>query len=154
MLITLLLSCWTQRSAGTLSERRFPEPGQMSSVNLEHDITKVKDVDVYLNRLNKPHFLILVIGLLIILTGCINYLSPFLDIIRMFMPTISFLGQRCSWILCVRFFFKLWSELFLRQLFCYVYFIKRIGIAFFLHLYFFGFTQSFRICGHAFVYNR
>ena len=32
--------------------------------------------------------------------------------------------------------------------------VKRIGIAFFLRSYFFGFAQRFRIFGHAFVYNR
>ena len=32
--------------------------------------------------------------------------------------------------------------------------VKRIGIAFFLRSHFFGFTHSFRIFGHAFVYNR
>ena len=32
--------------------------------------------------------------------------------------------------------------------------VKRIGIAFFLRSYFFGFTQTFRIFGHAFVCNR
>ena len=32
--------------------------------------------------------------------------------------------------------------------------VKRIGIAFFLHSLFFGVTNSFRIFGHAFVYNR
>ena len=32
--------------------------------------------------------------------------------------------------------------------------VKRIGIAFFLRSLFFGVTNSFRIFGHAFVYNR
>ena len=36
----------------------------------------------------------------------------------------------------------------------YVYFNKNIGIAFFHHSHFLGFTQSFRIFGHAFVCNR
>ena len=32
--------------------------------------------------------------------------------------------------------------------------VKRIGIAFFLRSLFYGFAKSFRIFGHAFVYNR
>lgn len=52
-------------------------------------------VDVQLKWLNLFHFFILVWGLLVILTGCSIFLSPFLDIIR--MTAISFLAP---WLDC------------------------------------------------------
>ena len=39
-------------------------------------------------------------GLLIILIDCMIFLLPFLDVIRMSMSTVSFLGQLDSQILC------------------------------------------------------
>ena len=56
-------------------------------------------VDVHLNWLNWFHFLILR-GLLVILKDCIISLSPFLDVTRMSMSTVSFLVQLNSGILC------------------------------------------------------
>ena len=40
-------------------------------------------------------------GLLVILIDCMNFLSPFLDVARMFMATVSFLTQLDSGILCL-----------------------------------------------------
>ena len=57
-------------------------------------------VDVHLNWLNWFHFLILEGGLRIILIDCMTFLSPFLDVRRMSMSTVSFLAQLNSWILC------------------------------------------------------
>ena len=39
--------------------------------------------------------------LLNILINCMNFLSLFLDILRMSMPTVSFLAQLKPWILCL-----------------------------------------------------
>ena len=47
-------------------------------------------VDVHLNWLNLFHFLILEEGLLIILTDCMIFLSPFLDVTRMSQSAVSF----------------------------------------------------------------
>ena len=64
----------------------------------EHlDITLV---DVHLNSLNWFHFLILEGGLLVILIDCMIFPSPFLDVTRMSMLTVSFLAQLDSGILC------------------------------------------------------
>ena len=57
-------------------------------------------VDVHLNLLNWFLFLILDGGLLIILIDCMIFLSPFLDVTRMSMSTVSFLAQMDSGILC------------------------------------------------------
>ena len=46
-------------------------------------------VDVHLNWLKRPHFLILEGGLLVILIDCMIFLSPFLDVTRMSMSTVS-----------------------------------------------------------------
>ena len=46
-------------------------------------------VDVHLNCLNWFLFLVLEGGLLVILIDCIIFLSPFLDVTRMFMLTVS-----------------------------------------------------------------
>ena len=58
-------------------------------------------VDVHLNWLNWFHFLILDGGLLVILTDCTIFLSPFLDVTRTSMSTVSFLAQLSSGILCL-----------------------------------------------------
>ena len=50
-------------------------------------------VDVHLNWLNWFHFLILGGGLLIILIDFMMVLSPFLDVTRMSMSTVSFPEQ-------------------------------------------------------------
>ena len=50
-------------------------------------------VDVHLNWSNWLHFLILKRGLLVILKDCMNFLPPFLDVIRMSISTVSFLAQ-------------------------------------------------------------
>ena len=55
-------------------------------------------VDVHLNWF---HFLILDGGLLVILTDCTIFLSPFLDVTRTSMSTVSFLAQLSSGILCL-----------------------------------------------------
>ena len=56
-------------------------------------------VDVLRNWLNLFHFLILEGGLLFILTDGMIFLSPFLDVTRMSMLTVSFLAQLNSGIL-------------------------------------------------------
>ena len=58
-------------------------------------------VDVHFNWLNWFHFLILEGGLFVILIDCMNILSPFLDVTRMSMPTVSFVAQLDSGILCL-----------------------------------------------------
>ena len=57
-------------------------------------------VDVHLNGLNWFHFLILMGGLLVILIDCMIFLSPFVDVTRMSMSTVSFLAQLDTGILC------------------------------------------------------
>ena len=52
-------------------------------------------VDVHLNWLNWFDFLILEEGLLVILIDCMIFPSPFLDVTRMSMSTVSFLAQLC-----------------------------------------------------------
>ena len=70
--------------------------------------------DLYLKRLNWFLFLILVEGLIIILIGCscMIFLSPSLNVIRMFIPTVSFLLQLDSLVLYLQnfFFFVFGSE--------------------------------------------
>ena len=58
-------------------------------------------VDVHLNWLDWFHLLILEGGLLVILIDYMILLSPFLDIRRMSMSTVSFLTQLDSGILCL-----------------------------------------------------
>ena len=58
-------------------------------------------VDVLLNWLNWFHFLILEGRLLVILIDCMIFLSPFLDVTRISMSTVSFLAQLYSGILCL-----------------------------------------------------
>ena len=57
-------------------------------------------VDVLQNWLNWFHFLFLEGGLLVILKDCMIFLSPFLDVTRMSMSTVSLLAQLNSGILC------------------------------------------------------
>ena len=56
-------------------------------------------VDVHLNRVNWLHFPILKGGLLVILIDCMIFLSPFLDVTRISMSTVSFLAHLRSGIL-------------------------------------------------------
>ena len=49
-------------------------------------------VDVYLNWLTRFHFIIEG-GLLVVPINCMIFLSPFLDVTRMSMSTVSFLTQ-------------------------------------------------------------
>ena len=58
-------------------------------------------VDVHLNWLNLLHFFIPEGGLVVIVIDCMIFLSPFLDVTRMSMPTVSFLAQLDSGILCL-----------------------------------------------------
>ena len=58
-------------------------------------------VDVLKNWLNWFHLLFLEEGLLVILIDCMIFLSPFLDVTRMSMSTVSFLAQLNSGILCL-----------------------------------------------------
>ena len=57
-------------------------------------------VNVLENWLNWFHFLFLKGGLIIILIDCMIFLSPFLNVTRMSMSTVSFLAQLDSGILC------------------------------------------------------
>ena len=56
-------------------------------------------IDVHLNRLSWFHFPILEEGLLVILIDCMIFLSPFLDVTRMSVSTVSFFAQVDSGIL-------------------------------------------------------
>ena len=58
-------------------------------------------VDAHLNWLNWFLFLILEGDLLVILIDCMIFLSPFLDVTRMSMSTVSFFAQLDSGILCL-----------------------------------------------------
>ena len=57
------------------------------------------DLNISELALNFFHFLILEVGLLLILTDCMIFLSPFLDVTMMSMSTVSFLAQLGSGIL-------------------------------------------------------
>ena len=58
-------------------------------------------IDVLQNWLNWFHFLFLEGGLLVILIDCMIFLSPFLDVTRMSMSTVSSLAQPDAGILCL-----------------------------------------------------
>ena len=62
--------------------------------------TASKKIVVLQNWLSWFHFLFLEGGLLVILKDCMIFLSPFLDVTRMSMSTVSFLAQLNSGILC------------------------------------------------------
>ena len=68
----------------------------VTSLSLSIGITLV---DVFQNWLNWFHFLFLEGGLLVILIDCMIFLSPFLDVTRMAMSTVSVLAQLDSGIL-------------------------------------------------------
>ena len=70
----------------------------VASLSLLIDITLV---DVLSNWLNWFHFLFLEGGLFVILIECMIFISPFLDVTRMSMSTVSFLAHLVSGILCL-----------------------------------------------------
>ena len=91
------LQKWICRSAGLSLAASFEPLAQVFSIG----ITLV-DVHLnWLNWLNWFHFLILEGGLLVILIDCMIFLSPLLDVTRKSMPTVSFLAQLDSGILCL-----------------------------------------------------
>ena len=64
--------------------------------------------NVHLNYLNCFLFLIRMRALLVILIGCFIFLSPFLDVIRMHMSTVSFLIHiHFEIFACIKFCFDL-----------------------------------------------
>ena len=77
----------------TLDHRR-------NEASLSH-FTGITLVDVHLNWLSRFHFLALAGGSLVILKDCIIFLSPLLDVIRMFLSTFSFLAQPEFGIICL-----------------------------------------------------
>ena len=90
--------CRTVGPSLAVSLQPFAHRRNVASLSFFLGITLV---DVHLNWLNWFHFLILEGGLLIILIDCMIFLSPFLDVTRMFMSTVSFLAQLNSGILCL-----------------------------------------------------
>ena len=70
----------------------------VASLSLSLGITLL---DVLQNWLNWFHLIFLEEGLLVILIDCMVFLSPFLDVTRMSMSTVSFLVQLDSGILCL-----------------------------------------------------
>ena len=68
----------------------------ITSLSLFYSITLV---DVLLNWLNWFHFLFLEGGLLVILTDRMIFVSPFLDVTRISMSTVSFFARLDSGIL-------------------------------------------------------
>ena len=61
----------------------------------------ITSLDVLQNWLSWLHFLFLEGGLLVILRDCMIFLSPFLNVTRMSLSTVSFLAQLDSGILCL-----------------------------------------------------
>ena len=95
------LQKWICRTVGTslaTSLEPLARHQNVTSLSLFYCIILV---DVHLNWPNWFHILILKGGLLVTLTGCIIFLSPFLDFTRMSMSTVSFLAQLESGILCL-----------------------------------------------------
>ena len=76
-------------------------------------------VDVLQNWLNWFHFLFLEGGLLVILIDCMIFLSPFLDVTRMSMSTVSFLPQLELWNPLE--FSRLWNSLPIEYYFPLIY---------------------------------
>ena len=90
--------CRTVGPSLAASFEPLPHRQNVASLSLSIGITLV---DVHLNWLNWFHFLILEGGLLVILLDCMIFLSPFLDVTRMSMSTVSFLARLDSGILCL-----------------------------------------------------
>ena len=76
------------------------KPKKFGYLHLVYHLTFKSLVDVHPNSLNWFHFLIFEGGLLVILIDWMIFLSPFLDVTRMSMSTVSFLAQLNSGILC------------------------------------------------------
>ena len=76
-------------------------------------------VDVLQNCLNWFHFLFVEGGLLVILIDCMIFLSPFLDVTRMSMSTVSFLPQLELWNPLE--FSRLWNSLPIEYYFLLIY---------------------------------
>ena len=65
------------------------------------NVASLSLVDVLQNWLNWFHFFFLEVGLLVIMIDCMIFLSPFLDVRRISMSTVSFLAMLDSGILCL-----------------------------------------------------
>ena len=90
------------RSVGpSLAASLEPFAHRQTVTSLRHFSKGITLVDVLQNWLNWFHFLFLKGGLLVILIDCMIFLSPFLDVTRMSMLTVSFLAQLDSEILCL-----------------------------------------------------
>ena len=101
--LVLLVATWNSWKsykngyAGLLVLHLLPllnQPAQVFSIG-------ITSVDYHLNWPNWFHFLTLDVGLLNILIDCMTFSSPFLDITRISMSTVSFLAQLNSGILCL-----------------------------------------------------
>ena len=94
-LLDKLQNCRTVSSSLTTSVEPLGHRQNIASLSLFYRY--------YFGRcwLNWIHFLILEGGLLVILLDCMTFLSPFLGVTRVFMSTVSFLGQLDSGILCL-----------------------------------------------------
>ena len=68
----------------------------MKDLSIFYNITLIT---AYLNWVSWFHLVLLVAGTLVILIGCMIFLSPFLDVLRTFMSTVSFLAHLESGIL-------------------------------------------------------
>ena len=87
--------CWTVGPSLAASLEPLAHRRNVASLSL------FIDVDVHLNWQNWFHILILKGVLLVILIDFMIVLSPFLDVTRMSMSTVSFLAQLDSGILCL-----------------------------------------------------
>ena len=90
--------CKTVSSILATSLEPLAHRQNVASLSLSIGITLVY---VDLNWLNWFHFLSLEGGVLVILIDCITFLSPILDVTRIYMSIVSFLGQLDSAILCL-----------------------------------------------------
>ena len=63
--------------------------------------TGITFVDIHLNSLNYFCCIALEVDLLVILIDCMIFLSPFLDVTRMSISTVSFLARLDSGVLCL-----------------------------------------------------
>ena len=96
------LQKWTHRTVSSSLAASFePLAHRRNVASLSLLYRGITLVDVQLNLLKWFHFLILEGSLLVVLIDCIVFLSPFLDITRMSMSTVSFLAQLDSGILCL-----------------------------------------------------
>ena len=91
--------CRTVGPSLAASLEPFAHRRNVASLSLSIGITLV---DAHLNWLNWFHFLILKGDLLVFLINCMIFLSPFLDVLRISMSTVSSLAQLDSGILCLQ----------------------------------------------------